>query len=119
MSMMIKPVGDRLLVKLVRLSEKKIGETVITLANTDKKRYQAECSKAVVIAGGTEIPENLAEGNLVLIRSDAGCGLTADILGDTDARLYRIIEYPEVLAVLEEVKDITDANDVCKQMEVV
>jgi hypothetical protein len=118
MSVTIKPVGDRLLVKLVRLSEKKVGSTVLTLANDVKKKYQPECSKALVIAGGSDVPAGIGSGALVLIRSDAGIGLTSDIVETGEARLYRVIEYPEVLAILEEAAEISDANQVCNQLEV-
>lgn len=119
MAVRILPVGDRILVKLVRLSEKKIGNTVLTLANDVKKRIQPECSKAVVVAGGQDVPAGLAEGSFVLIRSDAGVGLTVDIVDSDDARLYRVIEYPEVLARIEEDKMISKPEDVLKQMEVI
>lgn len=119
MGIMIKPAGDRLLVKLCRLDEKKVGNTVITLAHADKKRYQPECSKALVIAGGADVPAGVTEGVLVLIRSDAGVGLTSDVISAGDARLYRVIEYPEILAFLAEDALVSSANEITKGMEVV
>lgn len=118
MSQVISPIGDRLLVKLVRLSEKQVGKVTLTLANDVRKRYQAECSKAEIIAGGLDVPPGLGAGSVVLIRSDAGVGLTSDVVANQDARLYRVIEYPEVLAVIKEDCLISDANEVGKQMEV-
>lgn len=118
MSLTINPVGDRLLVKLVKLTEKKVGDTVLTLAQDTRKRYQPECSKAVVIAGGGDVPEGISEGCMVLIRTDAGVGLTQDVIQAGDARLYRVVDYPEVLAILKEDSLIGGVGDLQK-MEVV
>jgi len=94
----IHPIGDRLLVKLIKETEKKVGATVLTLAQDLKKRTQPECGMAMVIATGPDLPVELREGDLVLIRSDAGTGLTAEVIASPEARYYRLIEYPELLA---------------------
>lgn len=116
---MIHPVGDRLLVKIVKLTEKKIGNTVLTLSTDMKKKYQPECCKALVIAGGSDVPAGFEQGSVILMRSDAGVGLTAEIVTASDARLFRVIEYPEVIASIEENKEISEPNDVCRNMEVI
>lgn len=115
----IKPLGDRLLVKLRRDEEKKIGGTVITLSHSDKKRFQPESAVFLIMEVGPDVPDTLVRGDCVLARADAGVTLPPGTTNSENHRTYRLIEYPEVWSKIEEDSLIGSAEQVLQEKVVI
>lgn len=115
----LKPLGDRILIKLTREDEKKVGDTVITLQRSTKARVQPETSKYLVVATGQETDPQIKEGMYVVCRSDAGAVLSRDVIDRDDHRLFRLVDTPEVLCILEESYKAMTPQDVLPREKVV
>lgn len=115
----IKPLGDRLLVKLRREEEKKIGNTVITLAHSDKKRVQPESAIFVVVAVGSDVPDNVIPFDMIIARTDAGVVVPPDATNGDSHRLYRLLEFPEVMSTFSVTNEIAAPEQVIQEKVVI
>lgn len=115
----IKPLEDRILVKLRRDEEKKVGDTVITLVQSDKKRVQPESAVFIVMATGPSVSEEIKPGMLILARSDAGITLPVNTTNGDNHRLYRLMEAPEIWSIVEEDTQIASLQDVLPEKVVI
>lgn len=96
-----RPLGSRLLVKILTKQKVKLGSTEIVIARKENHReWSDECLWAEVISIGESVSEDIDKGMVVVIGGAAGKWVDRDL---TDgSATHRIIDEDEVLAIDEE-----------------
>lgn len=95
--MKIKPLGDRVVIKMVENEEKTVGGIVLP----DSAKEKPQIAEVIAVGPGTvvdgkEVVMELEVGQRVLISKYAGTQITIDKIE------YTILKQSDVLAVVEE-----------------
>ncbi len=87
--MIIKPLGDRLLVEIKKAEEKTIGGIIIP------QNIQKDTKEGIVISIGELEDVNLKKGDNIIFNKDVGTQIKID------NKDYLILEIENILAVIE------------------
>ncbi|MGT2924942.1 co-chaperone GroES [Streptococcus caviae] len=95
---MLKPLGDRVVVQVIKEEEKTVGGFVLAGASQDKtqKATVAAVGEGIRTLSGDLVAPSIAEGDTVLLESHVGTPVKD---GDED---YLIVREADILAVVQD-----------------
>ena len=93
-----KPIGARLIVRILERPEFMVAGIKLTTPRVGKHEWSDEILWAEVIKLGDACGDHISIGDVVIMRGDAGKWVDYEIhAGDT--RTHRVVEFDEVLAI--------------------
>lgn len=95
-----RPLGDRLIVRLLGKPKVTVAGMELTIARVGKKEWEDEVVWAEVVARGQDVKE-VEIGEVVIMAGHAGKWVDYDIHAG-DERTHRVIDFMDALAVDEE-----------------
>ncbi len=94
-----KPLGSRVVVKILHDDKVKVGGLMLTIASPGKKKeWDVETLRAQAIRCGPDVV-HILEGDIIVMTGAAGRWLDFDLHGTSDT--HRIVDEGEILAIEE------------------